>query len=103
MIDKVLTLLGFASKAGKLSFGSAKATENIKTKKAKLIIISNDISQKSKKEIVFWAEKSGVPFLILSDTATNTLSNAVGRNCGILSVNDNSFASAITEEYGRKC
>ena len=103
MNSKVLTLLGFASKAGKLSFGAAASSDKIKGGNAKLVIISSDISEKSKKEIRFLSDKYGVNAILLDTVSTLTLSNAVGRNCGILSVNDGSFAAAIAEEYGRKC
>lgn len=103
MESKILTLLGFASKARKLSFGAASSSETLKSGKSKLIVISCDISEKSKKEIRFLSDKYSVDAIILDTVSTITLSNAVGRNCGILSVNDSSFASAITEEYGRKC
>ena len=103
MDSKILTLLGFASKAGKLSFGAAVSSDKIKGGKSKLIIISSDISEKSKKEIRFLSDKYGVKQIELDTVSTLTLSNAVGRNCGILSVNDSSFSRAIIEEYGRKC
>lgn len=103
MENKILTLLGFASKAQKLSFGFASSSEAIKGKKSKIIIVSSDISEKSKKEIKFISEKYSVQVLELAETNQTKLSAAVGRNCGIISVNDNSFASAISEEYGRKC
>ncbi len=102
MENKILTLLGFASKAGKLSFGAASALDALKSGKSKLIVISSDISDKSKKEMRFSSDKYSVENIMLSTVSTLNLSNAVGRNCGILSVNDSSFASAIKEEYGRK-
>lgn len=103
MNNKILTLLGFASKAGKLSFGFNASTEAIKAKKSKLIIIGADISSKTKKEMRFVAGQSVVGIIELENINQNTLSNAVGRSCGIISVNDSSFASAIAEEFGRKC
>lgn len=103
MDSKILTLLGFASKAQKLSFGAAASSQTVKSGKSKLIVISSDISEKSKKEIRFLSDKYGINSIVLDTVSTITLSNAVGRNCGILSINDSSFASAITEEYGRKC
>ena len=103
MNNKILSLLGFASKSGKLSFGFAASKETILKNKSRLIVISSDISDKSRKEIRFTAEKNGIEIIELNDTDQIKLSNAVGRSCGIVSVNDSSFASAIAEEYGRKC
>lgn len=103
MNNKILTLLGFASKAGKLSFGFASSKEMINLKKARLIIVASDISDKSRKEIRFAAEKAGVGVIELESADQITISHAVGRSCGIVSVNDSSFASAVAEEFGRKC
>lgn len=103
MNNKILTLLGFASKAAKLSFGFASSKEMINRGKARLIVVASDISDKSRKEIRFAAEKAGVPIIELEGADQITISNAVGRNCGIISINDSSFAFAVAEEFGRKC
>lgn len=98
LIAKALTLLGFASKAGKLGCGFSKAQELLKKQKSKLIIVACDISEKSKKEILFSAEKNHVEALTLKSIDIFQLSNAVGHKCGIISVNDNGFKEAIKEE-----
>ncbi len=97
MTDKTLTLLGFAAKAGKLSYGAAKATASIYGARAHLIVTASDLSQKSKKEITFHAAKKQVPVIRLTTNDSQTLSNAVGRKCAVLSVNDESFAAAIVK------
>lgn len=95
MNNKLLSLLGFATKARKLSFGASAAKTAIQSGKARLVVISFEISPKSQKEIFFHAEKQGVKTMLLDDIDIITLSNAVGRKCGVLSVNDSSFAEAI--------
>ncbi len=97
MTNKVLTLLGFATKAGKLSFGFSAGLDAINRKKAQLIITAFDVSEKTKKEITFHAQKSGIEVLSLNADIFQ-LSNAVGHKCGIISVNDNGFSKAIKEE-----
>ena len=92
MNSKVLTLLGFAAKAGRLSFGMDATVFSIKSKKAKLIIVASDISSKSQKEVKFFADK--IPVLEL-EIEKQTLSHAVGKQCGILSVNDEGFKNSI--------
>ena len=94
MNNKILSLLGFASKAGKLSFGFDKASQMLKSKKASLIVIAADVSEKSAKEIRFFAEKSNTECISLKDVTISELSGAVGKQCGILSVNDEGFANA---------
>ena len=93
--DSILSLLGFASKAGKLSFGSHATEFSVSSKRAKLVLLAEDISEKSVKEFRFKAEKANLPVAVLSGISTNALSKRVGKNCGIISVNDQGFAGAI--------
>lgn len=95
MKNKILTLLGFASKAGKLSYGQAASLEAMGKQKTKLLVVANDVSAKSQKELRFYAEKNKIPYLLLEETGITELTNAVGRSCGAVSVNDASFADAI--------
>lgn len=97
MSSKALTLLGFASKAGRLAFGMDAAISALKAKKSYLIVTAEDVSAKSRKEIAFFSEKSGVPLSVIK-TDKETLSHAVGKKCGIISVNDKGFANTIKEE-----
>ena len=92
--NKTLTLLGFAAKALKLEYGMQKTIEALMKKRSKLIVAASDLSEKSKKEILFYATKQNVKLLILEVTVEK-LSAAVGRKCGVISVNDNGFADAI--------
>lgn len=95
-MNKVLTLLGFASKAGKLSYGFDATRTSLSQKKSKLLLLANDVSAKSKKEILFFASGHDVEVVILEETDMQTLSHAVGRKCGIISVNDESFSQGLT-------
>lgn len=98
MVNKTLTLLGFASKAGKLSFGFSAANESLQSGTAQLIVTAGDVSPKSRKEISYFANTKKIPVITLTETDIQTLSGAVGRRCGILSVNDKGFADAINKE-----
>ncbi|MBE6810829.1 MAG: hypothetical protein E7521_07215 [Ruminococcaceae bacterium] len=95
MNDKILTLLGFASKAAKLSFGFDAVKTALTQSKSKLVLIANDVSPKSKKEVLFFSEKFKSKALVLANYDMETLSHAVGRKCGIVSVNDASFAEGL--------
>ena len=94
MNDKTLSLLGFASKSGNLSFGMDSTKEGLLKGKTKLILVAADISQKSLKEITFFADKQGKQ-VISVEYSSDTLASATGRKGGILSVNDEGFAKAI--------
>lgn len=92
---KITALLGFASKAGRLSYGADAALKSVKEKKARLIVIGSDVSDKSRKEAEFFAGKENVRTLVLEELDIAAVSAAVGRRCGILSVNDSGFAAAV--------
>ena len=96
---KALTLLGFAAKAGKLSFGMDVAVKTLKSGKAFLTVAAYDVSDKSRKEIAFFAQKYSVKFLVLERLDIKAVSDAVGRRCGIMSVNDSGFAGAFLKAY----
>lgn len=96
MNSKILTLLGFASKARKLSYGMNEAKISLEKGKSKLIVVAENVSPKSQKEINFSSHKNHVNVITLKGVSIETLSNAVGRNCGIISVNDSGFADAIS-------
>lgn len=98
MNNKTLTLLGFASKAGKLSCGFDSVSAAIKQNKAQLVLCADDLSQKSLKEITFFADKNSVSVFTLKDINIETLSKAIGRKCGMVAVNENGFAQSLKEE-----
>ena len=99
--SKVTALLGFAAKAGKLSYGMDAAQKTVKSGKARLVTAACDVSPKSRKEAAFFANKGSVDFLTLEGLDITTLSDAVGRRCGILTINDSGFADAILKAYTR--
>ncbi len=97
MKDKILSLLGFASKAGKLSFGVHATEWAIKSGKAKLVLAAYNISEKSVKELKFKAGDK-IPVKVLMEIDIDTLSKKVGKSCGIVAVNDQGFATALSEQ-----
>lgn len=94
--DPILSRLGFARKASKLAFGFQKSKEALKQRKAKLIVVAADVSNKSEKEIRFFAGDS-VPVIRINSTIEE-LSQAIGLRAGIVAVTDQGFATAISEQ-----
>ncbi len=95
MNDKFLTLLGFAAKSGNLSYGMNSATASVNSGRAKLMLVCSDISDKSRKEITFQCKNKGVKVINLDDYNIEAVSGAIGKRCGILSINDSSFANSV--------
>lgn len=95
MNNKILSLLGFAAKAGKLGYGFEASIQSIKASKSQLVLVAEDISPKSLKEIRFFSEKKNIKNFILKGIDIKALSLSVGRKCGIVSVNEAGFAKAL--------
>lgn len=95
--SKIFALLGFAAKAGKLSYGFNCSVETLSKGKSKLVLSAEDVSQKSTKEISFFAEKYHTQHIILEGIDIKAVSDAVGRKCGIISVNDEGFAKGCVD------
>ena len=98
-MNKIFSLLGFAAKAGKLTYGFEAVVSSVKSKKSALVVIAGDISPKSRKEVLFYAEKFGARHIIFEDITIKEVSLSVGRKCGIISVNDTGFADALTKAF----
>lgn len=47
--------------------------------------------------MLFFSDKNNIKTTILKGVDIQTVSNAVGKKCGIISVNDNGFADALLE------
>lgn len=94
--NKLLTLLGFCRKAGKLTVGTQRVTELITKGHYALVLISSDISPKSEKELRFAASKGKAVVERLSCT-TEQLSKAIGTPAGIVATADEGFCKALLQ------
>ena len=96
MKEKLRALLGFARKSGRLAVGTAATEESIKRRGSNLVIIGCDISEKSQKEIRFLGDKFNVPVAVTELTMYD-ITQSIGTKAGILSVEDEGFAKALSE------
>ena len=94
MQNKFLSLLGMARKANRVSLGYDKSLEAIHTFKACVVFVANDISQKTKKGLVFAAEESDIK-IVDTPYSIFEFTNAVGTQTGIVSINDSGFAKKL--------
>ncbi len=92
MNEKFRALLGFAVKAGKVSFGHDAAKQCIRLKRAKLLLFAADASQRLREELTGLAE--GVPALDLPEN-TDELAALLGRRAAALAVSDGGFAQSL--------
>lgn len=95
---KYLSMLGMARRAGRLSMGHDMAEKSIKSRKAKLLILASDMSDRLQKEFGALSDEY-MPNLpcIRIDESIDELHFALGYKAGVITVDDENFASRIIE------
>ena len=93
---KLLSLLGMCRRAKKLSCGHDAAIGSIRSKSAKLCLLSSDSSQRLRKETEREAVFEGrdIPVRMLASTA-DEIGWATGLRSAVLTVNDEGFAKTM--------
>ena len=95
--NKVLSLLGLATKAGKVASGEFSTEKSVKTGKGFLVLVADDASQNTKKKFQNMCDFYGVPIYFIANK------EELGRFCGkefraSLAVQDENFAKAMLKE-----
>lgn len=100
MINKVYGLLGICAKAGEIVSGTDITIENIEKKKAKLVIVAEDCSEKTIKNMKFICEKNEVPIHIFGKI--DDISKSIGKsNRGVIGIKNENLAKEIVKKiYG---
>ena len=93
---KLLSLLGMCRRAGRLSCGHDAAVGSIRSKSAKLCLLSSDSSQRLRKETEREAAFEGrnIPVVTLFSTI-DEIGWATGLKSAVLTVNDEGFAKTM--------
>jgi len=87
-------MLGIATKAGKVVSGSNAVLDAVRKNIVKLIILAEDASEKTKKEIKFTCDKFNIPLIIFGNIDLN--SKSIGKkNRAIIAICDAGFANNI--------
>ena len=95
--DKIISMLQFAKKSGKLVFGHDAVLKQIKKKKVEMIILAVDLSEKSRQSITRNTENS---FIDIVAWGTKDLFEKIfGRLVGIIGVTDINFKSGLKEHF----
>lgn len=96
MNNRLLSLLGIARRAGRLSVGHDASIEAIVRNKAKLCILCADASERLKSEMRHACSYGKKDILCLTlDFDILTLSGAIGTRAAVITVNDTGFAEKI--------
>lgn len=92
--NKVLSLIGLATKAGKTASGEFLTEREVKSGKAALVIVAGDASENTKKKFRNMCDYYKVPIYFYEDK--DTLGHAMGKQFrASLAVLDEGFAKGI--------
>lgn len=95
--DKVLSLIGLATKAGQTASGEFMTEREVKTGRAALVIVAGDSSDNTKKKFRDMCEFYKVPIYFYGDK--DTLGHAMGKEFrASLAILDEGFADGIQRE-----
>ena len=93
-MDKVLGLIGIATKAGKTAFGTEQVCDTIDKGKAYLVIIANDASEKTTKKFEDLCSKKEVKFVKYKEI--ELLSKTIGKqNKAVICIKDKNLSEEI--------
>lgn len=98
-MNKALSAMGLARRAGKLNWGYDTVVEAMKTGACCLVIIAGDLSDKTKKNVRFEAERSHVQ-CIETTFSMEEVSAAIGKKTGVIAICDGGFAKKLKQELG---
>ena len=94
---KIYGLLGISAKAGKILSGTDAVLEGIAKRKVLLVVVAEDASEKSKKNIKFFCEKENIEIVVFGDIFSN--SKAIGKqNRAVIGITDENLARAIKKQ-----
>lgn len=92
--NKILSLVGLATKAGKTASGEFSTEKEVKSGKAKLVIVADNASDNTKKKFQNMCDFYKVPIYFYKDK--DTLGRAMGKEFrASLAILDEGFAKGI--------
>ena len=91
---KILGLIGLAARARKIAFGADSVEIEIKSKKAKLILVAEDASNRTKEKFQKISEEFDIPIIIAG--TIEEISKVIGKsNKAIVGVKEENLAREI--------
>ena len=98
MNPPILSLLGLARRAGRLSMGYDAAEEAMREQSSCLLLLTGDLSERTRRGMTRVAEETGTPLALLA-CSMEEMQAAIGRRTGIVSVNDAGFAKKCKQLF----
>ena len=92
--DKVFRLLGLATRAGKIAFGYESVVDTINKNKAKLVLVAEDASERTKRNILRIAQENNVQVKVYGNI--EKISSNIGKeNKAVVCIKDVNFSKEM--------
>ena len=99
MMGSYLNMVGLAIRAGKCSLGEETILKDIRSGRAKLVLLASDIGPQTKKKLTDKCNYYEVPCMMVDDR--DTLSQAIGKTHRVaVAILDAGFAAKIRSLLG---
>ncbi len=92
--NELMSFLGIVVKSGNMSFGYNCVKEGVYKNKIRLILLTSDLSEKSKKNILFFLKGRDVEYFQISETMAY-VGDLLGKASGILGISDENMALKV--------
>ena len=89
--------LSICRRAGKLTGGADEVKSAVLRHEARLVILSSDLSENTRRDIARLCEREGVKRADI-DYTMDDVSDAVGKRWGILAITDSGFAKSVLKK-----
>ncbi len=96
--DKIYGLIGLATRARKIAYGNDAVMDCLKQKKAKLVVITEDASEKTRKNMQYVCKKNNVKIIIFGKK--DKLSHIIGKdNKVVIALKEKNIADEIEKRF----
>jgi ribosomal protein L7Ae-like RNA K-turn-binding protein len=102
MNEKLSGILGICRKAGKLCYGFETVKNKTLYKQAYIVMLANDVSEKTQKETQFFCDKTNTPMFQLPIDMEGFIS-VIGVNTGIIAITDMALANKTRLLIDEQC
>lgn len=100
-MNKGFSMIGLATRAGKTVAGEFSVEKAVKQRKAKLVIVSEEASENTKKLFTNKCQYYGIPCIICG--SRNDLGNATGNKERVsIAILDSEFSKSIIQIFNSK-
>lgn len=94
--NKILSMLGLARRAGRLSMGHDMALKSLHAGKAKMILFACDSSERLRREFQVTTEKNKISVPVFIPPVTiSEIHYSCGYKAGVITVDDENFSKKI--------